>query len=236
MRYVKISKFLEEKEDVHWLVEGLLPDIGWTLFCGAEGIGKSTFAIQMCDAMQSGASFLDRKTKKTRILYVQADSKAIEWRAILERVSPKNDGFTVVDVEQGCLGDSSAVAALRNFVSVIKPGFVVWDSLYNLASEDINNPKVLRNIETINRICLSLPWMVIHHPPHGESRGAGTRALAANCSNSWYLLQTKLRIDKARLVAEKEVYIKRSGVEHGGTWALHRVKELKGTSYMDREI
>jgi RecA-family ATPase len=235
MRYIKISKFLEEKEEVHWLVEGLLPDVGWTLFCGKAGIGKTTFAIQMCEAIQSGKPFLERVTKKTRILFIQADSPAIEWRDILKRVSAKNDGFTVVDVEDKCLGMSSHIQALDNFISVVKPGFVVWDSLYKLASEDINNPKILQSIDKMNKLCSGIPWMLIHHPPHDTDRAAGSSSLGANASNAWYLLQSKLRIDKSRLTAEREVLIQR-GKNDGGLWALHKVKELKGTAYMDREI
>jgi hypothetical protein len=37
------------------------------------------------------------------------------------------------------------------------------------------------------------------------------------------------------LTAEREVLIQR-GKNDGGLWALHKVKELKGTAYMDREI
>lgn len=235
MRYIKISKFLEEKEEVHWLVEGLLPDVGWTLFYGLKGIGKTTFAIQMCEAIQSGQSFLERKTKKTRILFIQADSVALEWREILKRVSPKNEGFTVVDVPAKCLGTSDYIHAIDNFIKTVKPGFVVWDSLYKLASEDINNPKILQSVDKMNLLCDGIPWLLIHHPPHDASRAAGSSSLGANCSNEWCLLQSKLRIDKGRLVADKEIFIQR-GKNDGGLWALHKVKELKGTSYMDREI
>lgn len=235
MRYVKISKFIQEKEEVSWLVEGLLPNIGWTLFYGLKGIGKTTFAIQMCEALQAGTVFLDRKTRKTRILFIQADSQAIEWREIVKRVSPKNEGFTVVDVPAACLGDRDHVNSLANFVKVVKPGYVVWDSLYKLANEDINNPKILKSIDTMSMVCEGIPWMLIHHPPHEVSRAAGSSSLGANCSNEWCLLNTKLRIDKARLTPIKEILLERQKVEPG-LWSLHKVKDLGKAGYMDREV
>lgn len=235
MRYVKISKFLEEKEQVSWLVEGLLPDVGWTLFYGLKGIGKTTFAIQLCEALQAGKPFLGRKTKKTRILFIQADSVALEWREILKRVSPKNDGFTVVDVPARCLGDNNHIASLKTFIQTINPGFIVWDSLYKLASDDINNAKILLSVEKMIAMCDDKPWMLIHHPPHGESRAAGSSSLGNTCSNEWCLLSSKLRIDKSRLTAEKELLLKR-GKDNGGLWELHQHKVVKGESFMDREI
>lgn len=235
MRYVKISKFLNEKERVNWLVEGLLPDVGWTLFYGLKGIGKTTFAIQLCEAIQEGKQFLERETQKTRILYIQADSQELEWREILKRVSPSNEGFTVVDVPMNALNNPYYINSIDNFVSIVKPQYIIWDSLYALVGDNINTTKALQGIETMERLGKGVPFMVIHHPPHGESRAAGSSSLGANCSNEWCLLKTKLRIDKGRLVALEEIPLYRDKTD-GGLWHLYKTRQIKGESFMDREI
>ena len=86
MRIVKISRFTEETEDIEWLVDGLLPDTGWTLLVGKQGLGKSTFAMQLCNAIQEGKEFLGRKVQQRDVLFIQADSDTAEWRMMLKRI------------------------------------------------------------------------------------------------------------------------------------------------------
>lgn len=239
MRAVRLDKFLVEKEQVNWLVEGLLPDVGWTLFYGQRGIGKTTFAMQLCCAMQEGKPFLGRKTIQTNILYFQADSVVTEWREIVKRITPRgNTGFTGVDVPEKCFGNNQYIESMKRFIEsdVVNPGFVVFDSLYNMTNASINTEGVLITINRMKDICGKLPWMLIHHPPHGgENRAAGHNSLGANCSNEWALTKAQLTIAKGRIVALKELPIKRA---KDGLWELYKtaIPSNNGKSYMDREF
>jgi RecA-family ATPase len=215
MRVERIKKFVEEDSSIEWLIEGLLPNVGWTLIVGTQGIGKSTFSIQLCAALQEGKPFLGKVTKQTSILYVQADSHVDEWRAILKRVAPKCDGLTLVDVPGKALGNVMYVEYISNVIQSVKPGFIVFDSLYNLTDKLIGTEAVLLPIGQMRALAGNLPWMLIHHPPHSESRAAGHHSLSANCSNLWVLTKTKLRIDKGRLVGGKELLLSRDAL---GLW------------------
>jgi RecA-family ATPase len=236
MRVVRINKFLQEKETVNWLVEGLLPDVGWTLFYGQKGIGKTTFAMQLCCAMQDGVPFFDRKTIQTNMLYFQADSITTEWREIVRRIVPKgNVGFTGIDVPDKCFGNNKYIETMAMFIEKVAPGYVVFDSLYNMTNISINTEGILVTINKMKEICGKIPWMLIHHPPHGENRAAGHNSLGANCSNEWALTKTKLIIAKGRIVELKEMPIKRG---KDGLWELYKTNTVSksGSSWMDKEF
>jgi len=223
MRVVKISKFLQEEDNLRWLIQDLLPDVGWTLFYGTRGLGKTTFAMQMCDALHKGTPFLGRQTLKTSILYLQADSLVDEWRAMLKRIAPTSEGFTAIEIPSRCFGTPDYVARIANYVQTFQPGFVVFDSLYNLTAWPINTESVLIPINIMKDICGNIPWLLIHHPPHSENRAAGHHSLGGNCSNEWSLLKTKLRIEKGRLVKDKEISLSR---DENGLWTLYKAKDV----------
>lgn len=230
-RLTKLEEFLQEKERVNWLVEGLLPNIGWTLLYGVRGVGKSTFVLQLCDALQLGKQFLGKRVKQTDILYIQADSVADEFRAIVQRVAPKITGWTCISVPERALGQPSCVSAMYDIVQKVKPGFVVFDSFYNLSHEDINTTKALVSINTMKGICkikrgesiLELPWLLIHHPPHDVMRASGHNSIGGNCSNEWCLLASKLSIRKGRVVKTTEISLSR---DENGLWVYDEENEL----------
>jgi RecA-family ATPase len=205
MRVIRINKFVQEEDNFEWLIDGLLPSVGWTLFYGLRSIGKTTFAMQMCTALQDGTDFLGRKVKQRNIMYIQADSLAIEWKQMLKRIAPKSTGFTVVDVPERCLGNPEYCSRIQHYIEQCKPGFLVFDSLYNLTAWPINTEAVLMPVNIIKAMVGNLPWMLIHHPPHDANRAAGHHSLGANCSQEWCLLKTRLKIEKGRILGDAEV-------------------------------
>lgn len=228
MRVIKISKFLQEKDNVEWIIDNLLPNVGWTLFYGLRGLGKTTFAMQMCAALQTGTPFLTRKVKQTNIIYFQADSIVDEWKAMLKRITPKgSEAYTGIEVPAKALDTPQYVSTMAHFVAQLHPGFVVFDSLYNLTGKSINTEGVLIPIQMMKDICGNIPWMLIHHPPHNESRAAGHHSLGGNCSNEWSLLKTKLKIEKGRLVKDKEILLSR---DEKGLWIPYTRGEARGYS------
>lgn len=215
LRTVTYRQFAKEKEDILWLVDSLLPDTGWTLLVGRQGLGKTTLSLQLCVALQKGEPFLGRKTIQTDTLYIQADSSTAEWREMTRRIAPESEGVTAVGVEAKCLSNPVYVQLIAKIVAKQGPGFIVWDSLYNLTAVSINSDAVLQPVNTIKAICGDIPWLLIHHPPHEETRSAGHHSLPANCSNEWHLIKGKLKINKGRLIKDKEIKISRNDV---GLW------------------
>lgn len=210
MRIRRISEFVQEPATVSWIVTDLLPDVGWTLFVGTQGIGKSTFAIQLCDALQSGTQFMGKETKQTNVLFIQADSQPDEWREMLRRIAPKSHGWTMVDIAVKALDNPSYVQSIAGLIAKISPGFIVFDSLYNLTGKSINTVAALEPIQVMKTLAGLVPWLLIHHPPQGENRAAGHHSISANCSTLWILLNKKLKVEKCRLSGIKEVSMSRT--------------------------
>lgn len=236
MRTLRIDQFLKEQDTTQWLVQDLLPNVGWTLLYSERGSGKTTFAIQLCMALEEGKTFCAMQTTKTHTMYIQADSVSDEWRSILQRVCPKAGGtITTVDVPERCMANEKYVAYLKEMVGKHKPGFLVFDSLYNLASKtgQINSDGILDDINQMKAIAgnNSIPWMLIHHPPHGEARAAGSNSIGGNCSNDWLLLKGKLKINKGRLVKQKDIPL---GRDADGRWiAKGSTEDSTDLSYDD---
>jgi hypothetical protein len=216
-RAVPVITFVRETTTVQWLVADLLPNVGWTLLVGKQGLGKSTFAAQMCNAIAKGEMFLGKKTLQCEVLYIQADSPTVEWREMLKRIAPRGVWYTMVEVPSKCLANPDYITGMKNLIDKVKPGLLVFDSLYNLTNLPINSEGVLVHINLMKKLAGDTPWILIHHPPHNESRAAGHHSIAANCSNEWVLLKNKLKIEKGRLVKDKEILLSR---DEDGLWIL----------------
>jgi len=234
-RIIRIVDLVAEKTSVEWLVDGLLPNVGWTLFHGVQGYGKTTFALQMCEALQLGKTFMGRETKQTDVLYVNADSPVKEWQAMCARIAPECEGWTLVDAPERALGNPRYVEAINTLKRRVKPGFIVFDSLYNLCSSParINTGDILLDINQMKAIASGVPWLLIHHPAKESNRASGHNSLEGNCSNEWSMLQTKLAIQKGRLVADKELLLVRSN--ETGMWSMKPERALSATVQGDRQ-
>lgn len=219
MRIVTIDAFLGESDNVRFLVQSLLPNVGWTLLVGERGCGKTTLAIQMCLSIEKGEDVIGLRTAKCRTMYVQADSEEAEFRQIMKRIAPRGGkSLLAVSVPQFFLKHPKDITILKGAIDKHKPGFIVYDSLYKIAGFDVNTDKILIDIYKLKELSNGKPFMVIHHPPHDGTRGAGHHSLEGDCSNAWLLLRNKLKINKGRLVGGEGLNISRDkhGLWYGG--------------------
>ena len=233
---VTFRKFVQEQEDIPWLIERLLPAVGSTICVGGAGVGKTTLALQICAALQEGIDIFNRHTTKTKVLYFQFDSLTIEWRAICKRVVPESVGRTVHTAPTYSLDNVGYTASLADLIqNKAKPGFIVWDSLYKLSQRDINSKSAIETFHQLNLLCGDIPYMVLHHPPHNEQRSSGHNSLSGTCSNEWFLAKNKLIIRKGRLVEDKEIAMQRAE-KYPGLWYVESVADQVDTSDLDDMI
>lgn len=229
-RIVKVKDFVQEESKIEWLIEDILPSVGWTLLVGMKGIGKTTFALQICYALQTGEDFLGKKVKRSRTLIIQCDSSEAEWREFLRIRFGDSFIDTGVAFPTNCLDNDEYMHYTGGLIALANPEFIVFDSLYKFSSVPINTDRVLETVGKFNLLCGEIPFMVLHHPPHETTRAAGHHSLSATCSNEWFMHKNKLEILKGRLVKEKEILMRRAQDDTGGLWSLVETEYSKGKS------
>lgn len=80
---------------IEWLIDGIIPKNAVTLFFGRGGIGKTTLAMQMCNAIASGQNFLGKNTQKTTVIYVDYENSLPVLSDRLKTVGANNVLFLV---------------------------------------------------------------------------------------------------------------------------------------------
>lgn len=228
MRILRYKDLAQEDEHVEWLIDGLLPNTGWTVLTAPQGTGKTRLMLQMCDALERGVKFLDHfATLKTKCVFVQIDSTPAEWREIVRQVVPHSSGITIFDVPTFWLETARHVEWFTDTIRQVKPGFIVFDSLYKISS-DINMPQAIgpriAQLKAMVRLPtpqgeVDTPWIVLHHPPQGsETRAAGSRSIVADASYTWELSGTQLSVTKGRLREKGSFAIE---MDKKGLWHMY---------------
>lgn len=143
----------------------LLTRGGRLVIAGAGGVGKSRLSLQLAASVISGREFLTLPTygRGTRWLALQAENDNVRLKADLGALkSWLGDDWGEVsqrlvihtlETEQDVflsLGDDIACTAIRRLLDRVRPDVVVWDSLYNFATGDLNKDADMR--ETLVRL------------------------------------------------------------------------------------
>lgn len=231
-KLLRFRDLINEPGELSFLWEGIIPAAGFTYFVGPPKIGKSSLAIQLCDALEAGETLLGRKTQKTRCLYVQADVGKAIWKDQVKRVSGKGESWTLIDVPTAALDYQEHMEVLQKCVEISKPGFVVWDCLNKLTHRDINTKPIMLAITALYTLCPETPFLLIHHPAlegrKGVASAAGYHGITAACDNYINLRRNALVIEGGRVTKRQEIPVEQ---DEEGKWVL------AGTSSdMDFEI
>lgn len=208
------KELVEDFTPLDFIVDGLLPDAGWSLLVGLPGIGKSTFAIQLCAALHEGLDFLGMTTRQRKCLYIQADTPTSIFREQVRKIAPDSAAWTLIDVPNAVLDSSPYIDILHGIIRYVKPGFMVFDALNSLTAKDINTKASLLAISIMDSLAKvhgkSIPWMLLHHPTkNSASRGvnsaSGFGGIAASCAQHFSLMGNRLKIEKGKLSAKRSL-------------------------------
>lgn len=218
------KQLVSEYRPLPFIVEGLLPDSGWTLLVGLPGIGKSTIAAQLCDALQYGTPFLGMNTKQRKSLYIQCDAPTEIWREQLRRIAPVSEALTLVDVPDHALDYPQYIEIIKRVILYVQPGFVVFDALNSLTGKDINTKAGLQPIFLMNELTTigdrKLPWMLLHHPTkspntRGVNSASGFGGISAACAVHLTLSNNRLKIEKSKLSGKRSIELIK---DENGLW------------------
>lgn len=141
------------------LGERLLTKGGRLVLAGASGVGKSRLALQLAASVIAGRPFLGLPTfgRGTRWLILQAENDNVRLKAdlgalrallgtdwdfvasLLRIHTLENERDTML-----ALDDEATATSVRRLLDLEHPDVVVWDSLYNFGTGDLNKDQDMR--------------------------------------------------------------------------------------------
>jgi RecA-family ATPase len=200
----------ETPED--WLVEDLLPRGQLVILAAPAKHGKTTLAVQLCDALERGVPFLGKPIPKpVRTLVLEADMSDRMWeRAWFHDYAALHPSAVtcetcrphyLTDLGTGPNVDLLGAAERRRVKQVVhtrKPEFVVVDALETSVSYSWNLNELSgarRAMVALRDVCgLDTTILVLHHIRKPPSEGdeaihsvAGHHALTASADAVWVL-------------------------------------------------
>jgi len=134
-RIVSAKELAERpREQVEWLVEGLLAPSCLTEIVGPVKLGKSTFVCDMVKAIVCGEEFLGRRVKKSRVL-ILTEQLGISLERTLDRAGIfGHEGVRILTAgELMGLGWDETVQAATDYAAENECGLIVVDTLSRMA-------------------------------------------------------------------------------------------------------
>jgi hypothetical protein len=129
----------ETEENYDFIVEGLIARGGVTLLTAKPKFGKTVFAANLAIAVARGESFLTRKTKKGRVIYLGLEGygQRRQLRELMQKLHVREDDDLFFYLAQS---PRDAEEWLRKTVSEQKPNLIVLDTFGRLLRvKDVND-------------------------------------------------------------------------------------------------
>jgi archaellum biogenesis ATPase FlaH len=211
LQRLDVSRMLKEPPPpVPWIVDGIVARGYLTVIHGDGGIGKSFLALQLCVAAMSGGRFLDRDTKRCRVLYVDAENGEGEAHRRLHLLGAEDgiaEFFEYVVADGHDLIKNSD--ELEDMVARCHPDLIVVDSLASLWSiKENDSTEMTRAMMVLTRIAARYEAGVIalHHDKKDGTSYRGSGAANAACQVRFQLLRhsTDDTEDATKLVLQRK--------------------------------
>lgn len=163
---------------MEWLIEGIIPKGVVFLLFGRGGIGKITLALQLCDAIASGGSFLGIPAEKTPVIYVDYENSLAILVDRLKKVGGEQILFWTADNSPAQLDkDPQAyVNLLKNHSNAL----LIFDTLQSAQTGDENESRSMALVmQTLRQLRdQGATIILLHHTRKGsDSTYKGSTAI-----------------------------------------------------------
>jgi len=204
----KLSDLIAEpEEEISYIVEGLLPSAGISLFAGKPKAGKTTLARDLALCIAQGKDFLNRTVIKGSVIYLALEEKRSEVKRHFEDMGVIGDEEIYIHAASA---PQNAIAELNELARIHTPRLIIVDPLFRFISVRDGNDyasvtKALEPLVNLARATKS-HIMCVHHLGKGERSGAdailGSTAIRAAVDTSLMLRRT----DKYRIIWSEQRY------------------------------
>lgn len=190
-RELLVSSWLDKKlKAPDFLLGNIVSTTSRILLYGETGVGKTLFAMAALGAIAAGQTFLNWDgRRKVRVMYLDGEMPAQTFQDRVKLISALYGrdiefyGYNRDILEPNALpplNTDAGQAWLNNEINLIKPDFIVFDSIMSLlvgvmAEEESWKPMLpfIRSLSARHIGHIGQMWL--HHTGHDTSRGFGTK-------------------------------------------------------------
>ena len=176
-----IAELLDRPDDAtEWLVDGILPAGGFSVFSGKPKAGKSTAARHLAHAVACGERWLDRGTSDGPVVYIALEEKVSEVRRhFMAMGTPRGAPLRICFHRTP--GD--AVALLAETVAQFKPALVIVDTLFRFqpVGDTSSYGDVLKALAPLQSLARdsAAHILAVHHERKSGADDRGDRVLGS---------------------------------------------------------
>jgi hypothetical protein len=238
---------LASLEPDEYLVEQFIPYPGRVLLVGPPKEGKSFLGLQLGLAVAKGEPFMGRKSKASKVLYLQYDTPHKIWMKRTSRV--RSNGLTFhpnffmldprdpdyrkkVDLRKN-LDD---ISYFKEIIEKIKPELVIIDTLRKMFSGNENDSDIMQEVfNNLNDIFENQSVVFVHHthklsPPPGQKIQARIKPVDAIRGSSYISGE----VDAVYLLLGNQL-VSESRIDEATTWKLEWDKVTNIWSFPDAD-
>lgn len=156
---------------IAWLIIGLIPEGAVTLFFGRGGIGKTTLAMQLLDAISRGAEIFGRQATQRPVICVDFENSLAVLAERCRNIGANN----VLFLDSGSNPPRLDRGECSQYLDLLEqyPGAVfVFDTLRSSQSGDENDSQAMTKVmDFLRRLRdAGATVIVLHHTPKASDR------------------------------------------------------------------
>lgn len=155
-----------------WLWQDMLLGERLAVLGGFMKEGKSTFLYALISAIATGRPFLNRATRRSRILVVPLEEHPDDVAAHFRDNAVPMDEDLIRIYDEVVTDMGTYLVALRHHIRAFKPALVVIDTLSRLwkIEDENDNAEALRKLGPILDMCRSekVAILLVHHTGKGQ--------------------------------------------------------------------
>lgn len=190
-------------EPDEYLIDQFIPYPGRVLLIGPPKEGKSFLGLQLGLAVAKGEPFMGRKSKASKVLYLQYDTPHKIWMKRAEKVRKHglsfHPNFVMLDPSDPSYKkkldlrtNQEDIQYVKDVMAEVQPKLVIIDTLRKIFSGDENSSDVGQEVfNNLNEIFEKQAVVYIHHthklsPPPGQKIQARIKPVDALRGSSFY--------------------------------------------------